>query len=70
MEEKYVNIYISSDQHKARFQKLEKALTRTNGNVALLMLGTIGFGILVYFQQKQIDELEEKLNDKKDERAE
>lgn len=70
MEEKYVNIYISSDQHKARFQKLEKALNRTNGNVALLMLGTIGLGILVYFQQKQIDELEEKLNDKKDERAE
>lgn len=70
MEEKYVNIYISSDQHKPRFQKLEKALSKTNGNVALLTLGMIGLGILVYFQQKQIDELEEKLDSKKDERAE
>lgn len=70
MEGKYVNIYISSDQHKARFQKLKKALNRTNSNVALLLMGVIGLGALVYFQQKQIDEMEEKLNNKEDERAE
>lgn len=65
--EKIVNVYISSDQHEARFRKLTKALSRTNTAFALLTLDVIGLGLLIYLQQKEIETLRE---EKEDERAE
>ena len=67
MEEKFIHVYISGDQHKARFRKLEKALKSVNGQIAVLSMEIIGLGIMAYFQQKELERLK---REKEDERAE
>ena len=61
MEEKLVNIYISSDQHEARFRKLEKVMRRENRCIVQLAFCFISLILVAVYQMKRIDEQKEEI---------